>query len=136
MIGMVLLSIDNYYLGPNGELPARPYFDKDLLLALCKGMNVLCSPNTEKDLPKSVFNAANTVNSVAHLKDVNLGIATFKTNPPDIMLVVHGHNWLHEGKPFDDAWLQDNYKCVSGNEGKVNVVSVWLRVPKQLELDL
>jgi hypothetical protein len=137
MIGMVLLSINNYYIGHTGGLPERPDFDKDLLLALCKGMNVLCSPNTEKHLPKSVFEAANTVNSVAHLKDINLGIATFKTNPPDIMLVVRGISSLKGGKKFDMQWLKDNYKCVSKNEQMWAAVSVWLRVPhQQLELDL
>lgn len=137
MIGMVLLSIDGYYVGSTGGLPERPDFDKDLLLALCKGMNVLCSPNTEKDLPASVHKVANTVNSATYLKDINLGIVTFKTNPPDVMLVVRGINSLKDGKKFDMQWLKDNYKCVSKNEQMWSAVSVWLRMPhQQLELDL
>lgn len=137
MIGMVLLSIDDYYVSSTGGLPARPDFDKDLLLALCKGMNVLCSPNTKKDLPNSVIKVANTVNSPTWQADVNLGISTFRSNPPDVMLVVRGTNALNGGKKFDTQWLNDNYKCVSRNKQMWSAVSVWLRKPnQQLELDL
>jgi hypothetical protein len=136
MIGIVLLSLDDYYLSADGKLPARPLFDKDLLLALCKNANIGCSPNVAKDLPKSIRDVASTINSTTWAPNVNLGISTFRTAPPDIMLVVRGHSWLNEGKLFDYTWLLDNYRCVSGNESKVNVVSVWLRTPKQLELDV
>jgi hypothetical protein len=136
MIGIVLLSLDDYYLSADGELPARPLFDKELLLALCKNANIGCSPNTEKALPKSIRDVASTINSTTWRPNVNLGIRTFRTAPPDIMLVVRGNNWLNGGKSFDYDWLLDNYRCVSGNDRKPNVVSVWLRKSKQLELDL
>lgn len=137
MIGIVLISTDGYYVGPNGELPKRPWFDKGLLLALCKGMNVLCSPNTKNDLPNSVIKVANTVNSPIWQADVNLGISTFRSTPPDIMLVVRGTDNLNKGKKFDMQWLNDNYKCVSKNELMCAATSVWLRTPtQQLELDI
>ena len=137
MIGIVLLSADNYYVGLSDELPPRPHFDKALLLAVCKGMDVLCSANTEKGLPKSVKQVANTVNVPSTLKDVNLGIATFKSDPPDVLLLVRSRGLLYGGKLFDIPWLFTNYTCVSGNTTCVDAVSVWLKNPgQQLELDL
>ena len=136
MIGIVLLSSNGCYVGTQGELPARPWFDKDLLLAICTGANILCSHNTEKDLPKSVREVANTINAQTDLKGVNLGIATFKANPPDLMLIVISSTRL-DGKDFDIEWLTDNYKCISKNAHYLDAVSVWLKNPcPQLELDL
>ena len=137
MIGIVLLSADGYYVGLNGELPKRPWFDKDLLLALCKGMNVLCSPNTEKDLPTSVVKAANIIDTNPHHKSVNLGISTFRSNPPDIMIVVQNSQFLGEGKKFDRDWLTSGYNCLSPVPHAWDSAHIWLRKPnQQLELDL
>jgi hypothetical protein len=137
MIGIVLISADGYYLGPNGELPKRPWFDKDLLLGICKGMNILCSPNTERTLPASICKVANTVNSSTHMKDVNLGISTFKTTPPDILILVQSSQFLGEGKKFDLHWLREEYKCLSATPFAWDSAHIWLRIAnKQLELDL
>jgi hypothetical protein len=137
MIGIVLVSADGYYLGPNGELPKRPWFDKDLLLGVCKGMNVLCSPNTAKDLPASIHKVANTVNSGTHLKDINLGISTFRTTSPDVMIIVQSDQFLGGGKEFDMHWLCTEYACLSPVPHAWNSAHIWLRKPnQQLELDL
>ncbi|MCI4435393.1 MAG: hypothetical protein JHC33_01100 [Ignisphaera sp.] len=137
MIGIVLISADGYYLGPNGELPERPWFDKDLLLGVCKGMNILCSPNTEIALPESVRKVANTVNSYIHQYDVNLGISTFKSNPPDVMILVQSRQLLKGGRKFDVNWLCEEYKCLSPSPFILDSAHIWLRMPnKQLELDL
>lgn len=127
IIGIVLLSKDDMYVGINGELPDRPDFDKAMLLKLVKGKYCICSPNTYVDLPKSVISAASTIEAIDNpwkldmismmLKDevnttINLGIKTFKSLPPDIFYVVRSDNNLGAGKKFDMKWLELNYSAV------------------------
>ncbi len=139
MIGTVLLSLDGYYVGPNGELPARPWFDKQLLLAIVKGNKCVGSSATIVDLPNSVTDAAKGVssNNIDGTATVNLGIATFKSCPPDVMLVTVSSKALGGGKAFDVNWLVTNYECVSHTATQPSCVAVWLRKnAQQLELPL
>lgn len=139
MIGTVLLSLDGYYVGPNGELPARPWFDKQLLLAIVKGNKCVGSSATIVDLPNSVTDAAKGVssNNIDGTATVNLGIATFKSCPPDVMLVTISSKALGGGKAFDTNWLVTNYECVSNGGITPGCVAVWLRKnAQQLELPL
>jgi len=131
VIGIVLLSKDGKYVGINGELPARPDFDKDMLLKLIKGKYCVCSPNTYEDLPKSVIKAAGTIEAIDNpwklemigimLKDdygtaINLGIKTFKSLPPNIFYVVRSDENMVDGKDFDVKWLEDNYTTILINK--------------------
>lgn len=139
MIGTVLLSLDGYYVGLNGELPTRPWFDKQLLLAIVKGNKCVGSSATILDLPNSVTDAAKGVssNNIDGTATVNLGIATFKSCPPDIMLVTVSSKKLSGGKAFDNNWLHANYDCISTAPYAIDSVSVWLRKDaQQLELPL
>jgi len=137
MIGVVLLSADGYYVGENGQLPARPWFDKNLLLAIVKGNVCLASPNTLAGLPKSILAAAKEVTTEAKDVTVNLGIATFRSNPPDLLLVVRSEYFLGKGKRFDLTWLTATYTCVSDSIHANDSVSIWLRKETtQLELEL
>lgn len=103
--GIVLLSADGYYLGANGELPARPSWDKEFLTMLIKNQRVLCSPNTLKTLPKSMLNVAYFTINPSMDYDINFGIETFRSAKPQQLIVVRGKESLGSGKLFKlDGW--------------------------------
>jgi len=101
-IGVLLLNSLNVYVGHDGSLPRRPRWDKDFLLDLCRGKVILASANTLSTLPKSLLKIMAGVQlpigGNAHY-DINLGIATFKTHPVDLLFVVRG-NCRMSGKVF------------------------------------
>jgi len=100
-IGIALLTKDNVY-SIEGELPTRPTGDKEILEYLidrCEGF--VCSRNTEKKLPIRWLEKPFT-------NDLNLGIETFKTYPPDILLINRSSD-TREGKKLRlDGWKKTN----------------------------
>jgi len=98
-VGTVLLSKDNFYIGPKGELPVRPSWDKSFITKLIQGKRVLVSKNTLVTLPKSILDAAYFTTNPELPYDVNFGISTFK-NKPDLLLVVRSNKDLNAGKKF------------------------------------
>lgn len=123
IIGTVLLSSNDKYVGLNGELPNRPEFDKAFLLKLIKGRVCICSLNTYLSLPKSVLKEkvipiddkwkADLI-TIGSKNDIliNLGIKTFKLAIPNIMYIVRSDDEMDEGKDFDTKWLKDNFNCL------------------------
>ncbi len=97
-VGIILLSQDNYYLDNYGELPKRPEFDKELLVALCKLQTFTCGQNTFKSLPDSILRNAFYTEGGEY--DVNLGIITLVENPPHLLLVSRSDQYIHDGKHF------------------------------------
>jgi len=112
--GIVLLSADNFYLREDGSLPARPSWDKGFLLHLVKGKKILCSVNTFCGLPPSMLGiVSGWTTDPTDDWDVNLGISTFRTNPPDIMYVVRTDKEVLHGKSFDMSFF-DAYELLAG----------------------
>lgn len=123
-VGCVLLSMDNYYLGNEGQLPERPSFDKEFLTNLCKDRTLLSSVNTLKDLPKSILDTCSSVTtSTASFWEVNIGIKTFRECPPDIFFITRSNEWLKDGKQFDIKWLENKYIMVLNH----NNLEIWLK---------
>ena len=98
-VGIILLSPDGFYLDADGFLPKRPDFDKELLVALCKGQDYICSENTFKTLPKSI--TENGTRCAKEDYDVNLGIKTLHIMPPHLLIVVRSAQRLNDGKYFN-----------------------------------
>lgn len=119
-VGVVLISKDGFYLGPNGELPKRPAWDKSFITALATDRLVLCSTNTWPVLPPSIVRGAKRIchdrGAVELPYDVNFGIATFSSHPPDMLLVVHSLSNLEGGDIFDLTRLDKLYSKFSVSE--------------------
>ena len=113
-IAIVLLSRDGYYLGPNGELPHRPIFDKELITFLASGKKVLCSENTMKTIPPSIRKVAKSITTDPMSDwDVNFGIKTYN-EIGDYFIVVKSESDLGGGKKFDMSRITDHYvECIS-----------------------
>ncbi len=97
-VGIILLSQDNYYLDRRGNLPLRPEFDKELLVALCKLQTFTCGSNTFKSLPESILKNAHYTKGSDY--DVNLGVVTLVDNPPHLLIVSRSDQYIHGGKHF------------------------------------
>lgn len=122
-IGIVLLSQDGYYVGANGKLPARPDWDKSLIISLAKDQTVLCSENTKATLPASICNSCRKVTTnTKDYWDINFGISTFRAAPPDIFIVTRSLAKLYDGKKFDYDWLATNYI----NHHTTEEVELWI----------
>jgi len=98
-LGVVLLSKNNKYIGEQGQLPARPSWDKDFITRLIKGKRVLCSKETLNSLPKSILKSAYFTTSCEAEYDINFGIDTFKQKP-DLLIVVRSNDDLDGGYEF------------------------------------
>lgn len=107
-ISTVLLSQDNYYLWPNWELPKRFKGDKEFITALSKWKRVLMSPNTYKDMPKSILNNCTPVFEWEY--DINFGIASFK-ELSDVFIVIRSKECLWGWKAFKKDYF-DSYNKV------------------------
>lgn len=127
-IGLVLLDTENRYL-VNGELPERPYFDKEFLLRLVKNKVCLASESTIKDLPKSVTTSCLEITENGYLNwNVNLGIKTFKEFPPDIFFISRSPSDTDapksdKDKYFDIYWLNNLYDIVISHHN----LEIWIR---------
>jgi len=100
-VGIALLTKDNVY-SINDELPIRPSDDKEILQYLidrCKGF--VCSMNTEKKLPIKWLEKP-------FMDDLNLGIETFETHPPDILLINRSSDTRDGKKLRLDGWKKTN----------------------------
>jgi hypothetical protein len=121
-LSVVLLSSDGFYVGPNDELPVRPEFDKDLLTALARGSQILCSKATLLQLPKSFKRISKTITTnPSDSWNLNFGIATF-TALSDVFLIIHSQEPLRDGKKFKIDWLKANYT----NKYTSPEISIWL----------
>jgi len=108
-IAIVLLSKDGYYLGPNGELPKRPSWDKEFITLLAEGKTVLCSENTFKTLPPSIKKvAAGITTNPEDDWQVNFGIKTYN-EISDYFLIITSTEDLDGGKKFDMSRIRENY---------------------------
>jgi len=97
-VGLLLLSQDNYYIDNYGRLPARPNFDKELLVALCRGQRFTCGSNTMEALPDSILK--NSYFTAEDEYDINLGMITLIDNPPHLLIVTRSQQYIHIGKHF------------------------------------
>jgi len=97
-VGIVLLTHDNVYSVGTDELPVRPAGDKEILQYLvdrCDGF--VCSLNTQAKLPSEWLEKP--------FKDeLNLGIKTFETNPPDLLLINRSSDTRDGKKLRLDGW--------------------------------
>jgi len=124
-IGIILLSRDGFYLREDGSLPDRPAFDKTLLLHLVKNKVILCSMNTHRTLPGSVLNACKSVTTNETEEwDINLGILTFRTAPPDLMYVIRSELDMLSGKKFRDEFFKNYQPLTYENES----LSIYRRI--------
>lgn len=108
--GVVLLSADGFYLSNSGELPLRPDWDKTFITELIRDKLVLCSFETLKDLPSSMFAIASFTTNPNAKYDINFGIDTFKTARPEQLLVVRSRQTLGDGKKFNLRIWKNIYK--------------------------
>lgn len=125
IVGIVLLAQDDCYVGPNGELPERPAFDKKFITQLAKGRNIVCSENTAKVLPNSIKRVANDVTQKNQCQstDVNFGISTFRSTPPDMMIIIRSpQETIIGGKEFDFTELENEYILVYCN----TEIEIWI----------
>ena len=104
MIGIFLLTENDYYINGKGELPRRPIYDKQLLTELLRGEVVCCGKNTWDSLPQSMKQLVKRRKCTE--ASINLGIATFYEQPPKLLIVVRAINEFDEGKKLH----LDNYK--------------------------
>ena len=103
--GIILLSQDGFYSNIAGNLPERPPWDKEFITELIRGKIVLCSFNTLKELPASMFAVASFTTNINANYDINFGIATFRTTRPDQLLVVRSKEKMIIGKQYKlDSW--------------------------------
>lgn len=122
-LGVVLVSSDGYYLSENGKLPARPSWDKPFLMSLIADKIVLCSPNTEKDMPPSFRKAViKIVTDPTEFHHVNFGISTFKSCPPTLLLLMRSKEPLGGGKYLRLDWLKDYESLFTSSE-----LEIWKR---------
>lgn len=127
--GIVLLDqLDRYIV--NDRLPSRPDFDKELLLSMVKDKNCVASPNTFKDLPKSVIDLAKSISTISNMDyELNLGIKTFKELPPDIFFISRTPRYepvqfrSKNDKYFNIEWLKSNYDIVINHHN----LEIWLK---------
>jgi len=106
-VGILLLSADGYYVDEDGFLPARPDFDKKLLLGLCNNQTYICSPKTLETLPLSLLMIGEKATSEEY--DINLGVKTLYTLPPHLLIVVRSNEELKAGKKFDLTGFRQVY---------------------------
>ncbi len=95
-VGIILLSQNDMYVDSEGNLPTRPDFDKELLVALCKGQKFTCGTNTIWTLPPSIMDNAYYDRNY----DINLGIITLVQDPPHLLLVSRSDDYMIDGKSF------------------------------------
>lgn len=103
-LGILLLDPNNYYVGPQGELPVAPAYDKKILFGLSIHNKILISSNTYYSLPKNLredinYNFIILEEEEGELDeyDINWGIKSLYTNTPDILLVVKSKEVLPDG---------------------------------------
>ena len=109
-VGILLLSQDNFYTDKDGRLPKRPEFDKELLVALCKGQDFVCSSNTFDTLPDSILENSYLKTERTETYDINLGVKTLFTLPPHLLIVVRSQQYIHHGKHFSLANYNLHFK--------------------------
>ena len=113
MINTILLSKDGNYVGPNGELPKRPDYDKELLTAFCK--NQIVSEKGMKGLPPSMRKIVKMQSM--HDEEITMAvtipeIATYS----DVLLVNRSLENLENGKKF----RLDNFKLLT-KQGQLEI---------------
>lgn len=114
-VAVLLLSANGCYTSFDGKtLPARPHFDKQLLLNVVRNRKITCSVNTYLALPPSIKNAVQSI-AVAGVEDweVNLGIKTFEQRA-EIFIIVKSNEEM-EGKFFRKQFLYDEYDLIYSN---------------------
>lgn len=99
--GILLLSKDGFYANVVGKLPERPIGDKDFITELIRGKTVLCSYNTLKELPNSMFAIASFTTNINANYDINFGIETFRTARPDQLIVIRSKETMIIGKQYN-----------------------------------
>ena len=121
-IGIVLISSDGYYLGPDGQLPARHAWDKSFLTSLAKGQDILCSPNTANTLPPSIVKVASSIHiEPREPHTLNFGISSFTTEPK-LFILVKAHEQLGGGKKFR-RFFASYYNLLSNED-----IEIWTRI--------
>lgn len=116
MVNTILLSKDGNYVGPNGELPTRPDYDKELLKAFCA--NQIVSERGINGLPPSMRKLVRV-----RKEDENLTLAV--TIPEiseysDVLIVSRSKENLEGGKLF----RLDNFKCLT----KQGQLEIWIKL--------
>lgn len=96
----------------DGQLPARPRWDKQFLIDLIKGKRVLCSRTTLASLPASMTDTAYFTTDINAEYDINFGIDTFSKARPDLLMVVRSHKDLNGGYVF----RLNNWELIHANK--------------------
>ena len=116
MINTILLSKEGNYVGPKGELPSRPSYDKELLKAFCQ--NQIVSEKGMNGLPPSM-------RKVVKLQSINDEEITMAVTIPeiaqfsDVLLVSRSEEELKDGKEF----RLENFRCLTA-QGQIEI---WIK---------
>lgn len=97
IVSTILLTRDNYYVGENGKLPARPKHDKELLTSIVKDQYVTDAGFDM--LPPSIREL--TRSAVANFKEPTTGITIQEINDlTELLIVSRSPKPLYSGKKF------------------------------------
>jgi hypothetical protein len=116
VVNTILLSQDDCYVDKDGNLPARPYFDKELLYAFCKGQSV--SLRGYDMLPPSIQQVVNIVDE----RHITAAITIPEIDAHcDILIVVRSNE--HFGPDNGKKFMFDKFKPIVLNGG----LEIWSR---------
>lgn len=130
MVGVVLLDKNDYYVDHKGDIPTRPWWDKEFITRLAEGRNIVCSPNTLKMIPKSIRDVAASVGTPDDMPagpwQLNFGISTFANDKMWLLFVVRSPDPV-SGITSGKKLRLDNFeKVLEIFEG----LEIWLRRTK------
>ena len=118
-IGILLLDQKDQYISESGKLPKRPSFDKELLVGLCDGKQLLCDGNSLNDLPPSLRK-----NNICEITGINdWGEICISPNTidkyADILIISRSEEKMENGKTF----RMNKFK----NLAKQMELEIWIR---------
>jgi len=111
MIGTILLDSNNRYVSLEGDLPPRPWFDKEFITKFYKDSRV--TPESMLKLPKSIYAVVKGVTTVP-----SHAISIPELDKCDVLLIVRAKSNLYDGFIF----RLDNFKQISKGD-----IEVWVK---------
>ena len=114
IVSTILLSQDDEYVDKDGNLPARPVFDKFMLRELCRGKAI--SGAAEAMLPPSIRNVTGGIEFMPiTIKEID--------KYAELLIVVRSKSQSLGGKVFRFT----NFKMLARSEG----IELWIRKEKK-----
>jgi len=111
MVGTILLDSNNRYVSLDGDLPPRPWFDKEFITKFYRDSRV--STESMLKLPKSIQTVVQEVTTFP-----SHAVSIPELDKCDVLLVVRAKSDLDDGSIF----RLDNFKQISKGD-----IEVWIK---------